>query len=467
MATENDDMLVERLTPKILASIRSKTKPVESLRIKKDLTGITSIPCYDTTGGQFKNVLVSIDALTLPAQEAVKDTVAATERANAAADRVTDAILDLSNERESVATVITEANRVITETNQSREAIEGNEEERQANEAERISNESYRVTEFGELKKESETYTLMAKDTAEHPTYIGTDNYVYQWNREAQSYNKTQIYVRGEAFSISKVYSSIEEMLSDSSNAFKEGNFCLINTGNVENPDNAKLYVRNKAGSWDFLVDLSGAIGFTGKVPQFFIGTVDAGTNKSSASVSLVGDGVDSDGNPKFLVNYVLPCLSYEDLTPEQIANLQEPANEMIGVLKSTDNAIKESESARVQVEAERVENENIRKADEETRQSNEDARVAAELDRVERFDAMAEEGAKQHYIGSNGNWWSWNAKSKEYIDTGVLAQGGIFLPVLSVTDDMMLTLTSANTDLGNFSYDERTGELIFTRPMP
>ena len=45
MAVENDDQLVERLVPKILASIRSKAKAVETIDIKADLTGITSIPC--------------------------------------------------------------------------------------------------------------------------------------------------------------------------------------------------------------------------------------------------------------------------------------------------------------------------------------------------------------------------------------------------------------------------------------
>jgi hypothetical protein len=63
MAIENDDQLVERLVPKILASIRSKAKAVESLDITADLSGITSIPCYDTTGEQYKAVLVAMDAI--------------------------------------------------------------------------------------------------------------------------------------------------------------------------------------------------------------------------------------------------------------------------------------------------------------------------------------------------------------------------------------------------------------------
>ena len=63
MSTVNDDQLVERLVPKILASIRAKAKAVESVPISTSLEGITSLPAYDTKGGQYKQVLVPIDAL--------------------------------------------------------------------------------------------------------------------------------------------------------------------------------------------------------------------------------------------------------------------------------------------------------------------------------------------------------------------------------------------------------------------
>lgn len=90
MASINDDMLVERLVPKILASIRTKAKAVESVPIKADLTGITSMPCYDTTGGQYRNVLVPIDALKEPAQTASAEAAEAAAKANAAAQEARD-----------------------------------------------------------------------------------------------------------------------------------------------------------------------------------------------------------------------------------------------------------------------------------------------------------------------------------------------------------------------------------------
>lgn len=176
-------------------------------------------------------------------------------------------------------------------------------------EALRVLAESGRVSEFATLKEASETATEKANDTASHPTYIGADNYVYKWNADTRSYDKMDIFVKGDAFTIRKTYPSIEAMNADVNNPdIIEGSFVLINTENVENPDNARLYVkvRNEDAtySYSFLVDMSGAIGFTGKTPQFSVGTVSKGVEPV---VSLSEAGVDSNGNPKFKINVVLP----------------------------------------------------------------------------------------------------------------------------------------------------------------
>ena len=70
--------------------------------------------------------------------------------------------------------------------------------------------------------------------------------------------------IQGEAFAISKVYKSVSEMNADFENAeVKEGQFVLINTGNIEDEDNAKLFVKGVT-SYNYLTDLSGATGMTG-----------------------------------------------------------------------------------------------------------------------------------------------------------------------------------------------------------
>lgn len=124
MAVENDDQLVERLVPKILASIRSKAKAVESLDIKADLTGITSIPCYDTSDGIYKQVLVSVNSLKEPAQSAGQIATEAAVRAENAANEANEAA-DSANEAAEAASIY--ANRVRDVTEEEWLAIEENE----------------------------------------------------------------------------------------------------------------------------------------------------------------------------------------------------------------------------------------------------------------------------------------------------------------------------------------------------
>ncbi len=146
-----------------------------------------------------------------------------------------------------------------------------------------------------------------ANDTADHPTYIGTDHYVYKWNKATKSYDKTDIYCKGDAFSVKKVYTSVAAMEADKDNPdIAEGDFVMVNTSDVEDPDNAKLYVKGDGG-YEFLVDMSGAIGFTGKTPQFSMGAVSTLEAGASATATISEDGTDEGGNPKYKINFAIP----------------------------------------------------------------------------------------------------------------------------------------------------------------
>ena len=172
---------------------------------------------------------------------------------------------------------------------------------------EAVKNANNAATTANEKAVLADTAAANANDTAEHPTYIGQDHYVYKWNKTAQAYDKTDIYTKGDAFSIKKVYASVANMEADKSNPdITEGDFVLVNTGDVEDPDNAKLYVKAD-GDFEFLVDMSGAIGFTGKTPQFSIGTISTLEAGSTATATISEDGVDSDGNPKYKINFAIP----------------------------------------------------------------------------------------------------------------------------------------------------------------
>lgn len=68
----------------------------------------------------------------------------------------------------------------------------------------------------------------------------------------------------GDPFAISKIYSSVSAMNSGyATDGVKIGGFVLINTGNVEDEDNAKLYVKGNS-AYEYLTDMSGASGLQG-----------------------------------------------------------------------------------------------------------------------------------------------------------------------------------------------------------
>nr|DAO62358.1 MAG TPA: collagen triple helix repeat protein [Caudoviricetes sp.] len=68
----------------------------------------------------------------------------------------------------------------------------------------------------------------------------------------------------GEAFKIAKTFTSIAEMNKGfATDGVKTGQFVVIDTGNVQDEDNAKLYMKG-AETYTYITDLSGATGLTG-----------------------------------------------------------------------------------------------------------------------------------------------------------------------------------------------------------
>ena len=94
--------------------------------------------------------------------------------------------------------------------------------------------------------------------------------------------------IQGKPFQISVIFESVAEMQSDSEER-EVGDLALIDTGNVQDVDNAKMYVWN-GSTWSFLVDLSGAQGIQGPTgnqgPIGATGPVGA-TGKSAYDVAV------------------------------------------------------------------------------------------------------------------------------------------------------------------------------------
>lgn len=193
-----------------------------------------------------------------------------------------------------------------------------------------------------------------AEEIASNPPKI-VDNDWWIYDYETKQYVNTGIAAIGDAFTYKKEYPSIEAMEADWGTAdVKLGEYVLINTNDVEDPDDAKVYLKTQNG-WKFIVDLSGMQGIQGwsayevAVQHGFVGT-----------------------EAEWVQSLKQPAL---DAAAEALdAKAQ---------VEATEQAVKEAEASRVTAEQGRVNAENTRVSNENTRISNEDSRKAEEANRV------------------------------------------------------------------------------------
>lgn len=204
--------------------------------------------------------------------------------------------------------------------------------------------------------------TVAAIDKAEEiasnpPKIVDGDWWIYDY--DTKQYVNTGIAAIGDAFTYKKEYPSVEAMEADWGTAdVKLGEYVLINTNDVEDPDDAKVYLKTQEG-WKFIVDLSGMQGIQGwsayevAVKHGFVGTEE-----------------------EWVQSLKQPAL---DAAAEALdAKAQ---------VEATEQAVKEAEALRVTAEQGRVANERTRTIDENTRRANESARQTWETQRREAED--------------------------------------------------------------------------------
>lgn len=199
---------------------------------------------------------------------------------------------------------------------------------------------------------------IAATDKAEEiasnpPKIVDGDWWIYDY--DTKQYVNTGIAAIGDAFTYKKEYPSVEAMEADWGTAdVKLGEYVLINTNDVEDPDDAKVYLKTQEG-WKFIVDLSGMQGIHGwsayeiAVKHGFVGTEE-----------------------EWVQSLKQPAL---DAAAEAL--------EAKAQVEATEKAVKEAEALRVTAEQGRVNAENTRVSNENTRISNEDSRKAEESKRV------------------------------------------------------------------------------------
>lgn len=221
-----------------------------------------------------------------------------------------------------------------------------------ANEAADKANQA--VEEIEGIVDDAIAATDKAEEIASNPPKI-VDNDWWIYNYDTKQYVNTGISAIGDAFTYKKEYPSVEAMEADWGTAdVKLGEYVLINTNDVEDPDDAKVYLKTQNG-WKFIVDLSGMQGIQGwsayevAVQHGFVGTEE-----------------------EWVQSLKQPAL---DAAAEAL--------EAKAQVEATEQAVKEAEALRVTAEQGRVNAENTRVSNENTRISNEDSRKAEESKRV------------------------------------------------------------------------------------
>lgn len=243
-----------------------------------------------------------------------------------------------------------------------------------ANEAADKANQA--VEEIEGIVDDAIAATDKAEEIASNPPKI-VDNDWWIYDYETKQYVNTGIAAIGDAFTYKKEYPSVEAMEADWGTAdVKLGEYVLINTNDVEDPDDAKVYLKTQEG-WKFIVDLSGMQGIQGwsayevAVKHGFVGT-----------------------EAEWVQSLKQPAL---DAAAEAL--------EAKAQVEATEQAVKEAEALRVTAEQGRVNAENTRVSNENTRISNEDSRKAEESKRVTAENArIAAENSRKEAESSRVN---------------------------------------------------------------
>ena len=301
-----------------------------------------------------------------------------------------------------------------------------------------------------------------ANEISNNPMKI-VDGYWYAYNFDTKEYYNTNIRANGKSFKIAKVYSSVSEMINDYNTTDVEiGEFVWINTGNVEDPDDSKLYLKTNT-EWQLVGDLSGNQGIQGEsayeiaVNNGFVGTEE-----------------------EWLTYLRQPALDAADQALQ--AKTQVEATEAI---------VKEAEALRVEAENTRVSNENIRQqnettrvgaenvrsSQESTRQQKEEERITAEGNRSNTFNQIVTEfndivssseeaisnantaatnantqanRAKIYadnppIVGNDGYWQVWDESKGEYVKTGWVSSGIVIIGSFNTEEELISSVTNPN----------------------
>lgn len=303
--------------------------------------------------------------------------------------------------------------------------------------------------------------TDKAEEIASNPPKI-VDNDWWIYDYDTKQYVNTGIAAIGDAFTYKKEYPSVEAMEADWDTAdVKLGEYVLINTNNVEDPDDAKVYLKTQEG-WKFIVDLSGMQGIQGwsayevAVKHGFVGTEEEWVQSlKQPALDAAAEALEAKAQVEATEKAVKEAEALR-VTAEQ--------GRVAAETKRVDNedARIAAETARDTAEQERVSNEATRQANETIRETQEAAReknTADAITAVNEAKTAAQQAttnattaannantqanrAKEYAdnppkVGDDGYWYLWDEVDDVYVNTGWPSSGIILKGSLDSPEDL------------------------------
>lgn len=231
--------------------------------------------------------------------------------------------------------------------------------------------------------------TDKAEEIASNPPKI-VDNDWWIYDYETKQYVNTGIAAIGDAFTYKKEYPSVEAMEADWGTAdVKLGEYVLINTNNVEDPDDAKVYLKTQEG-WKFIVDLSGMQGIQGwsayevAVKHGFVGTEEEWVQSlKQPALDAAAEALDAKAQVEATEKAVKEAEALRVTAEQGRVNAENTRVSNENTRISNEDSRKAEESKRVTAENERIAAENSRKSEEDIRKTNEANRISAESSRA------------------------------------------------------------------------------------
>lgn len=256
-----------------------------------------------------------------------------------------------------------------------------------ANEAADKANQA--VEEIEGIVDDAIAATDKAEEIASNPPKI-VDNDWWIYDYDTKQYVNTGIAAIGDAFTYKKEYPSVEAMEADWGTAdVKLGEYVLINTNNVEDPDDAKVYLKTQEG-WKFIVDLSGMQGIQGwsayeaAVKHGFVGTEEEWVQSlKQPALDAAAEALDAKAQVEATEQAVKEAESLRVTAEQGRVNAENTRVSNENTRISNEDSRKAEETKRVTAENERIAAENSRKSEEEIRKTNEANRVSAESSRA------------------------------------------------------------------------------------